>query len=234
MKRFTSVLIAVILGAFATGIGTIPFLVLANQDRNRLDSELHATKKFAEEKESEKQTIAEQANEKVKAANAEVQKAQAIIMEAQEDERLLTTSERLIPPSVRDRAKWNANVSLNQGISILTPNGYTVTQDDSFGFIIDKEIRTTVSTGTTPVIFIEPYDEKKELQYINSFASSSNVNYVAGGRLLKGQEGLLLDGSTAMLFLVRSSAKTTHLIWLRDPAGYSTILKKILTTIEFR
>lgn len=234
MKRFTSVLIAVILGAFATGIGTIPFLVLANQDRNRLDSELHATKKFAEEKESEKQTIAEQANEKVKAANEEVQKAQAIIMEAQEDEHLLATSERLVPPSVHDRAKWNANVSLNQGISILTPNGYTVTQDEPHGFVIDKEIKTTISTGTTPVIFIEPYDERKEIQRINSFASSTSINYVVGGRLLKGQEGVLLDGSTAILFLVRASAKTTHIIWLRDPAGNSTILKKIITTIEFR
>src|SRR5512133_2568664 len=105
MKRFTSVLIAVILGAFATGIGTIPFLVLANQDRHRLDHELQSSKSLAAETEAEKRRIAEEANKKVEEANKEVQKAQSVILEAQEDEHLLAASERLIAPTIYERSK---------------------------------------------------------------------------------------------------------------------------------
>ena len=226
MKRFTSVLIAVILGAFATGIGTVPFLVLANQDRYRLDSELHKTKSIAAETEIEKQKIAEQANQKVKEANAEVQKAQTIILEAQEDERLLTTSERLIAPVTYERSKWNTAVSLYQGISLLTPTNFSVTQDEPSNFVISREIKKGYSTGTTPLIFIQPYEKNKEDQYLNKFASSTSIAYLAGGRLMKGEQGILPDGSAALELEVRLSAKTTHLIWMRDPEGSFNTLKK--------
>lgn len=234
MKRFTSILIAVILGAFATGVGTVPFLVLANQDRYRLDSELHKTKSMAAETEVEKQKIAEQANQKVKEANEEVKKAQAIISEAQEDERLLASSERLVAPATYERSKWNTAISLYQGISLLTPVNFSVTEDEPLNFIISSESKKGYSTGTTPVIFIQPYDQNNKNQYLNKFASSTKIAYVAGGRLIKGEQGILLDGSAAMELEVRSSAKTTHLIWMRDPEGSFTLLKKILSTIQYQ
>jgi hypothetical protein len=233
MKRLTSVLIAVILGAFATGIGTVPFLVLANADRNRLGNELHQTKAVAAATENEKKKIADEANKKVQAANEEVQKAQAIILETQEDERLLADSERLASPTIRERAKWNPVISLYQGISLSLPSGYTVTDDQPTRFAISQELRSATSSDES-AIMIQPYDDQKEVEYLNSFASSTDISYVAGGRLLKGKQGILLDGSAAMALEVRYSAKTTHLIWMRDPSGSFIGLKQILATIEYR
>jgi hypothetical protein len=233
MKRLTSVLIAVILGALATGIGTIPFLVLANQDRNRLDQELHQTKAMASETEQEKQRIADEANRKVQAANEEVQKAQAIIQETKEDERLLADSERLTPPSVRERATWNPVISLYQGVSLSLPSGYSVTTDESNLFAVSRQLRTAASSDETSIM-IQPYSEEKESSYLNSFATSTDISYVAGGRLLKGKRGILPDGSSAMALKVRYSAKTTHLLWMRDPSGSFAGLKQILSTLEYR
>jgi hypothetical protein len=232
MKRFTSVLIAVILGALATGIGTVPFLVLANQDRHRLDNELQSSKNLATQTEIEKQRIAEEANRKVEEANEEVQKAQMVILEAQEDARLLAESRRLEPPTTREKSKLNQVVSLYQGISLFLPTGYTVTQDEPSNFIIAEESKITSST--VRVLYIQPYDETEEHRYINAFASSTHIALVAGGRLIKGIQGTLLDGSIAITAQIRSSAKTTHLIWMRDPAGSITKLEKMLATIEYQ
>lgn len=233
MKRLTSALIAVILGALATGLGTVPFLVLANQDRNRLGDELHQTKVAAQQSESEKQRIADEANKKVKAANDEVQKAQAIILETQQDEQLLAQSEHLTAPTIRERAKWNPVISLYQGVSLSLPLGYSVTQDEPTGFAISREFQNGFARDES-AIMIQPYDEQKETQYLNSYASSTDISFIAGGRLIKGKEGILLDGSSAMTLEVRYSAKTTHLIWMRDPSGSFVGLKQILATIEYR
>jgi hypothetical protein len=232
MKRFTSVLIAVILGAFATGIGTIPFLVLANQDRHRLDHELQSSKSLAAETEAEKRRIAMEANKKVEEANIEVQKAQSIILEAQEDERLLAVSERLVAPTTYERSKLYQIVSLYQGISLFTPKNFTVIQDEPIGFKIAKLNKQTLST--IPVMFIEPYEENSKTSWIGSFASSTEIAFAAGGKLVKGQIGSLSNGSFAMKLFVRSSAKTTHVISITDPEGTLDFYKKIISSIEYR
>lgn len=234
MKRLTSILIAVILGAFATGIGTVPFLVLANQDRQRLDNELQQTRTKAAEFESEKQRIADQANQKVKEANEEVQKAQLAILQAQEDEKLLAASERLTPPSVHELAKWEPAISLSLGVSVYVPKTYSVQQDDSYAFILSRNTTYSSSSRSEIAISFEPYEETKSTRYVGMFASSTSVHLVAGGKLLKGTVGTLLDGTGAALFEVRSSAKTTHLVWMHDRELTYATIKKILSTIQYQ
>lgn len=234
MKRFTSVLIAVILGALATGIGTVPFLVLANQDRQRLGDELQLTKTKATAIELEKQRIADQANQKVTEANAEVQKAQLAILESQEDEKLLATAERLPTPQTYELAKWNSAISLTLGISFSAPKQFSVDRDDATGFTIVNTLTSSTSTNTVPSILIEPYTEETLARRSNAFASSTSINYVAGGRLLKGTVGTLLNGSDAYLFEVRASAKTTRIIWMQDKDLTSSIVRKILSTIQYQ
>lgn len=234
MKRFTSVLIAVILGAFATGIGTVPFLVLANQDRQRLGDELQLTKTKATATELEKQRIADQANQKVKEANAEVQKAQLAILEAQEDEKLLATSDRLPTPQTHELAKWNSAISLTLGISFSTPKQFSVDRDDASAFTLVNTLRSSTSTNTVPSILVEPYSEESLARRLNSFASSTPVNLVAGGKLLRGTFGTLLNGSDAYLFQVRSSAKTTRVIWMQDIDLTSSVVRKILSSIQYQ
>lgn len=233
MKRFTSVLIAVILGALATGLGTVPFLVLANQDRQRLDQELLLSKTKANETEQEKQKIADQANQKVKEANEEVQKAQLAILEAREDEMLLASSDRLSPPSARELATWNPAISLTLGVSLTVPKQFSVERDDATAFILINSLTSSSSTNVTPAIDIEPNDSS-HAHYSGLFASSTPVNLVAGGKLLKGTIGVLLDGSNAALFEVRSGAKTTHTIWMHDPSFTFATVKKILSTIQYQ
>lgn len=232
MKRFTSILLAVILGSIATGIGTVPFLVLANQDRHRLDTELRTSKSTVAEAEMEKQRIAEEANKKVEEANLEIQRAQQVILEAQSDERLLTEAERLEPPTMYERSKMNQAISLYQGISLFVPNKFTILEDEPNGFSIAKE--QNGSTRMTPVLLIEPFDKDHTSPWTGSFASSTPIALVAGGRLLKGEIGTLSDDSFAMRLEVRLSAKTTHVIWITDTEGSIAIYKKILSTIEYR
>jgi hypothetical protein len=233
MKRVTSVLIAVLLGAMATGIGIVPFLVLANQDRNRMASELEQAHERAEAAESEKNKIAEEANERVEEANAEVQRAQTILRDAAEDQRLTAEAVRLSKPPLRELYRWSSYISLHQGIKLSFPPESSVSSDTKASLTVVNDKKKNAFEDAR-WLAITPYDPELERNLFSAFGTSTGVSYLAGEHLLTGKHGTLEDGSEAMALKARHAATSTHLIWIKDPGTLgSDGLERILGTMEF-
>jgi hypothetical protein len=235
MKRITSVLLAVLLGAVAAGIGVAPFLVLANQDRHRLTTELEETQAHAQQVEAEKEQVAEDANKKVEEANAEIERAQQILGEVEEDQRLMADAERLSMPSGREIAKWESVISLYQEVKLSIPEPSEVVSDTSQALTIAKERSPDGQIADARWLAVTPYDAGTEAVLLNALATSTDVAYVVDDHLLKGKKGTLESGEEAMIIRVRYSATSTHLIWIKNPGtlGPDDGFERLLGTFEF-
>ncbi len=235
MKRITSVLLAVSLGALATGIGVAPFLVLANQDRHRLTAELEETQAHAQQVEEEKERVAEDANQKVEEANAEIERAQQILGEVEEDQRLMAPAEQLSMPSKREISRWEAVVSLYQEVKLSIPEASEVVSDSTQALTIAKRQSDDGQIADARWLAVTPYDVGTEGVLLNALATSTDVAYVVDDHLLKGRKGTLESGEEAMIIRVRYSATSTHLIWVKDPGtlGDENGFERLLGTLEF-
>jgi hypothetical protein len=216
MKRVSAVLLFVALGAFATGIGVIPFLVLANQDRDALNTELRKTQAAAERAAEEKEQIANQANQKVLDANSEIQRAQAVLQGLQEDQRLTAIADQIPQPKPRDLARWTSVVSLTLGVQFSIPQGSYVDMDEKTGIAIARGSTTSSAVPFTRWIEVTPYNKDRRDTLDASLSSASPQTLLIHGRLFKGSLGTLNDDSRGMYLEARESGTSTHLIWIRD------------------
>jgi len=235
MKRITSVLIAVLLGAIATGIGIVPFLVLANVDRSRLTTELDQTRAWAEQAESEKETLAKEANAKVEEANIEIQRAQTLLEAIEEDRRLMANAKQLSRPSSRELNNWESYVSLYQEVKFSIPPKSTVNADTKNSLTVAREDGSGELLGDTRWLAISPYDSTLEQEFFASFSTSTGVSYLINDHLLVGKKGSLKNGSEVMMLNVRYAATSTHIIWIKDPGtlGGGDKFERLLGTFEF-
>lgn len=233
MKRVTSIFLAVTLGAFAMGIGVVPFLVLANQDRDRLAEERKEAETKAEINEIEKNRIAEEADQKVREANDEIARAQEILRETGEDQSIILSAQR-IEESVYPKTGWKSVVSLPQGVEILIPPKTSDVQNDSEQLLIEEKDTNAIPRFS---FFIEPYSKEREESILTTFTSSTEVAYVVQDHLLRGWKGTLnaLNGNgEAVLLRVRENATSTHLVSINDPKLVKTSFETILGRIRFR
>lgn len=216
MKRVSAVLLFVALGAFATGVGVIPFLVLANQDRDTLNMELQKTQATAERMASEKEKIAQQANQKVLEANSEIQRAQGVLKELQEDQRLTGIAKQISDPKPRQLAQWTSVVSLTQGVQFSIPQGSYVDMDEKTGIAIARGSTTSSAIPFTRWMEVTPFVKDKRDSLDASLLNTKPQALLIHGRLFKGVLGTLPDDSRAMYLEARESGTSTHLIWIRD------------------
>ncbi len=198
------------------GIGVIPFLVLANQDRDALNLELHKTKATAEQIVEEKERIAKQANQKVLDANSEIQRAQALLDGLREDQRLITLADQIPQPKPRDLARWTSVVSLTLGVQFSIPQGSYVDMDEKTGIAVAKGSATSSANPFTRWMEVTPYDQNRRDALAASLSSAKEQNLLIRGRLFKGAIGTLSDDSRGMYLEARESGTSTHLIWIRD------------------
>ncbi|HWQ99306.1 MAG TPA: hypothetical protein VN397_00470 [Candidatus Methylomirabilis sp.] len=236
MRRVTSVLLAVLLGALATAIGMGVFLKLANDDRERLATEAAQAKAAADRAEQEKRRFADEANKKVEDANDEVAKAQRILQAVVEERELMATAKRLAVPSARELRGWQPVVSLPQGLGLSLPPGTTVESDDARSL---TSVKKTFADFLTDArwLSVTPYNARLERELDTALATSTNLSYVADGRLLLGRIGALTGANDRVAVLrVQESASSTHLIWIKDPGtlGGGNGFERLLGTLEFR
>ena len=240
MKRITSVFFAVLLGGLAVAIGTVPYLALANRDRNELANQLQSASMHVSRVEDEKVKIVEDANQKVQEANAEVANAQAVLSEAQQDQQLMAIASHLSPPPPQLVTRWNTVVSLPLGLSLRTPPDTQVIDDTVADLSIGRSTSNTRplysnTIPNDPWFIALPFSTSSYASYASQFSSSTNVAYIVGGSLLKGAEGTLFDGSRAAVFNVRANATSTHLLWIHEiptiqfPGG----IERVLSTMRF-
>lgn len=236
MKRITSVLIAVLLGACTTAVGVVPFLVLANQDRDQLSLELEQANERAERAETEKSRIAEEANVKVQEANREIQRAQVILESFEEDQRLMAEAKRLAKPPSHELYRWQPIVSLYQEVKLAIPPKSEIISDTKEALAI----RTERASDATFVkddrwLAITPYHANDEQELLGALTTSTEISYIVQGHLLTGKKGVLENGQQTIVLKTRYAATSTHLIWMKDPGtlGRKEGFERLLGTLEF-
>lgn len=236
MKRATPLLLAILLGALAAGIGFGVFLKLANDDRNHLSQALDEARAQAEQTLKDKQALADDANQKVEEANAEVAKAEQVVASMKEEQRLMLTAKKLAKPPGTLLRNWSHTVSLYQGVGFSIPPKTEIESDSSSALTAVRSDGGASLAADTRWLSVTPYEEKRESELLSSLATSTGFAYLIGGTLVTGREGVLAGTNEIMTVLrVRSSGTSSHLIWIKDPGtfGSGNGLERFLATFEF-
>ncbi len=209
MRRAASILLSILLGALAVGIGMAFFLKQANEDREHLaDLASHARREANAAQEAAQQTI-KTANQKLAAANEEIFKAQQMMTGLREEKELLATAIRPTLPSPRVQKTWVEQVLPEFGVAVKRPIFAATTWPGYIGAYEDKTFRETVARVS---------------------ATSSRI-YAVDGRVLEGVRGLGTDGIGITILRVRSNGQFTHLLWI---ALDEKTTEHILATLDFK
>lgn len=236
MRRATTVILCILLGAVASGAGIGIFLKFANDDRERLARELADAVQKSNEARQENQIAVEEANRKLLDANAEVGKAQALIKSLEEERDLLATAKPLSPPAPSAVRGWSDVVALDLGVSLKLPTGSTVQSNDKTALTL---ARTSALDSRDPRWFsLTPYDARLETELLSSLATSTPVSYLLNGHILTGYQGAFPNRPEPVLILrIRKGGAVTHLLWIRNPSGTRTDAKPavdVLSTMRFQ
>ncbi|MCI0478952.1 hypothetical protein L0Y59_00190 [Candidatus Uhrbacteria bacterium] len=220
MRRATTVILCILLGAIASGAGIGFFLKLANDDRKRLAEELAETVRQSTEAREENQRAIEEANRKLVEAGTEVSKAQALVKSLEEERDLLATAKQLMPPSPSALRGWSEVVAMDLGVSLRHPKGTDVQTNDKNALTL--ALATPRSDMDPRWFSLSPYDERLEHELLASLATSTPVSFMVNGRLLTGVQGSLPNRTETIFVLrIRRDGNITHLLWVRNP-GTST------------
>ncbi len=236
MNRASSVFLFVLLGAFAVGIGVVPFYVLANKDRHVLATDLETAKAQAAQAEADKQKLADEANARVNDANAEVDKAQKLVTSLKEEQQLMSTAVTLPKTGSRELLAWTAVVSVPQHVSVFIPKTAAVESDTGDGLRVMTSPTSSDPYARGDIWFqVLPYDDVKEQEFLADVASSTDVAYVIDDQLVAGKKGIsYADGRTVYVLARRSGGEKMELIYLKNiPALGKTGAEKLLGSLAF-
>lgn len=223
MRRSASILLAIFVGALATGLGGYFFLRQANADRVRLAELAQKTQQEAQAAQDESKKAVEEANKKMDDASAEVAKAQQAIKALQEERDLLARATPLALPDAKTLKGWKDVIDLPLGVSCKAPPFAIVETND--------ERSLTLAKDTGRWFSVTPYEERLENELLNSVVTSTSVSYVVDGHLFAGWIGHALDRKQDMYILrIRKDGQNTHLVWMRTPEG-ALGTQTLLTTL---
>lgn len=229
MKRAYSVLLGILLGAIATGVGVGIFLKLANDDRTRLAAELDATVQGAKLSREENQRMVEEANRKLTQANTEVSKAQQLVVALQEERKQIAIATPLSAPTGRIVRDWKSAVDLDLGVSIKYPSDSAVERNAATELTLAK----TVGTESARWFSLTPYDARLESEMLNAFTTSTPISYVIQGHLVTGRKGTILDQhGTVFVLQIHSNGTSTHLLWIKDAVSPGAAMN-VLSSMTF-
>lgn len=213
MKRAYSVILGILLGAVAAGVGVGIFLKLANDDRTRLAEELDVTVQNAKLSREENQRLVEEANRKLTQANVEISKAQQLVASLEEERKQIAIATPLAAPASRAIRDWKSAVDLDLGVSIKYPADSAIEQNAA----TELTIARTVGTESARWFSLTPYDTRLESEMLMAFTTSTPVSYVIQGHLVTGRKGTILDQrGTIYVLQIHSNGTTTHLLWIKD------------------
>lgn len=233
MRRATTILIGILLGALATGLGVGLVLKKANDDRERLAEQVEATVREANAARDENRKAIEDANAKLQASNVEVSKAQQLIKALEEERLLLALATPLADPSPKAVRGWNEAVAVELGVSLKQPQDSSVQTNDKQALTL---VKTETADADSRWFSLTPYEERLEQELLGSLATSTPVSYLVDGHILIGAKGTLPGRKEPIMVLrVRYGGQITHLIWVKDPSqpGEAASLMNVLASIRF-
>jgi hypothetical protein len=246
MRRFTSVIIFILLGALAVGIGMGLILKKANDDRERLaDIALQAQQASRKAQEAQAQAVID-ANKKVEDANSQVTQAQQALKDLQQERDAIAQATPLLPPAPKLTRGWKQAISVDLGVSCLYPTGNEEKENDATALLIANEGSAAKSeTMDTRWLQILSYSSTTELGISSYFSTSTPVSYLVDGHLLTGFHGSITaffpgfsPAEDVFILHVQKSGITTHTIWIKNPVGINTdgglAVHNVLSTLSFQ
>lgn len=242
MRRFTSVLLSIFLGALAVAIGMGFFLQKANADRAHLaDVAIMAQDQVKEAQQVRDQAVTE-ANRKLDAANFEIKKAQDALTALKQERDLITNATNLHEPTPRELKGWKQSIDLPLGVSIKYPSSVEETANDKSDLVLSKT--PGLSSSYSPLandlrwLSVQSYDETKEQALLSNLSvsvTSTPFSYLINGHLLIGTQATL-PGTQQIMLIAHASAdgQKTHLLWAKVPSTEQKDLLLALRTLDFK
>jgi hypothetical protein len=231
MRRAASILLGILLGAIATGIGSGIFLKKANDDRNRLMETVQSTMQQAADARSENSKAIEDANAKLHDANIEVAKAQTLIKTLQEEQKALTAATVLVPPSTKTIRGWSDVVRLDLGLSLKLPPSLTATTTTADELLV---VRTDQRQSDGRALSVMRYDTNREREWLSAAASSTPVSFIIDGHLATGvKANIPTQPSPVYLLRIQKQGTASHLIWIREFPQQTIDPLVLLSTLRF-
>ncbi|MEK7115943.1 MAG: hypothetical protein AAB879_00950, partial [Patescibacteria group bacterium] len=148
MRKFSSVILSILLGAIAVGGGMFVFLKKANDDRARLAELVTHSRTDAAAADERSRHAVEEANQKVAAANAEIAKTQKVISALQEERDLMRTATPLVPRAGAIRG-WKQTINVPLGVSCKIPATSSIELNDTEALTISAAPNGVASPSDT-------------------------------------------------------------------------------------
>lgn len=224
MRRSVSILLWILTGALASGIGVGYFLHQANIDRETLIKEATMARAQASSSKIQLDKLAEEANTKLDSAWKEVGLAKK---QLQEQRILLAQAVVLQKPLPAQKKYWKTIISVPLGFSIEVPPGSEGSVTDNLvSLLVDPPV-----AGGSDWLDISTYDKAHEDMWMSYLEdTTSTVAFLANGNLLHGVKGRIRDtAATGFVLRIGDSATSTHLLWARNRVGISD--QKIFQTV---
>lgn len=245
MKRFLSIVLSIVLGAGAVGIGMGIFLWKANEDRERLSEMVSQAQQDIERAREARERAVRDANEKLDTANTEIQKAQYLVTTLQEEREQITQASVLIPSTSSKTYKgWNEIINLPLGITAKYPPQSIIDINDqtmlAFGYATTSQVSTsTASLEPNRWFIVSGYQLSHEQELLGRFTTSTALTYLVDRHLLVGRIGTIAS-STEPIVVLRSqrAGQSNLLFWIRVPASSTKdplkTLTDLLATLSFK
>ncbi|MBM3204697.1 hypothetical protein FJZ48_01805 [Candidatus Uhrbacteria bacterium] len=225
MRRSFSIVIWILIGAIASGVGIGFFLHQANTDRVKLVQQTNQAKAEVELAKKQSVQVTEEANAKLAAAEKDL-KTQ---LERVRQERKLFSQAVPLRPSATITKYWNTNLSLPLGISIQSPTNYLVNTSSSGLLALNHPYNDLV-------LNVAPYSSGREYELQQILSNTSTVVYLIDEHLVHGWIGTGTEpyGSDFVL-RAQTDGTASHLLWgrIRSDAIRKT-LNDILSSLDFR
>jgi hypothetical protein len=238
MRRFRSILLSILAGGIAVGIGMGIFLHLANVDRERLASIAEQAQTQSKEAQAARDAAVQEANQKLTTANAEIAKAENTVVTLQQERDTIANAHILTPPRPRTILGWKEAVDLDLQASCKFPPGNTVDANDRNGLIISRLASGSATSSTQDQwLSILPFDSQSETEMDGALTTSTQVSYVVDGYLLFGQMGQLPDARNEIYILrAQKDGIPTHLIRFKDSTTDTdgSLASNILSSLSFQ
>lgn len=231
MRRFSTIILSILLGAVAVAVGMGMFLHLANTDRTRLAGIAIKAQQDSKTALNAREAAVNEANTKLANAENEVQKTQTKLQALQDERDLMVSAQVLTLPTPKELRTWKEIIKLPLGVSVKMPPQ----NEADLGQNEDQAKSLSLYTMTQYRWFsIVPYDEQAELFALQPFASSSTaVDFLVNGHVIVGKKGQdSMTHAETIVAHIQSNGVKEYLITAHTIPGqisFQTILSTLAT-----
>lgn len=233
MRRSFAVLIWILIGAIASGIGMSFALHRSNQDRMRLARTLEevSTRVASFEK------LDREVNQDNRSLAEELGRTQSELDRLRSWQTQLKNAIPLIPPRPAQTKGWGEFASVPLGVSIRIPPSMQANTSDDGVFLKTHTYQHGLAIEEQWLGLSRYTREREQDIYAHgNIKDPSPVTYTLGNRLLTGTAGVISDANQKLYLLsIQENATSTYLVWAKTVDGVSerTILDT-LATLSFR